>query len=56
MMLSRNINKRVVDHVVVGLGGLGSASAYWLAQLSEVMGKKKQSIVAIEQFELGKRT
>jgi sarcosine oxidase len=37
-----------VDHVVVGLGGLGSAAAYWLAEMSP-----DASIVGLEQFALG---
>jgi sarcosine oxidase len=34
------------DHAVVGLGGLGAATAYWLTQQSP-------SVVGFEQFELG---
>jgi sarcosine oxidase len=37
-----------VDHVVIGLGGIGSAAAYWLARLSP-----DASIVGLEQFSLG---
>ncbi len=40
-----------VDHVVVGLGGLGSAAAYWLTRLSDDRGGV--SVVGIEQFGLG---
>lgn len=43
---------REVDHVVVGLGGLGSGAAYWLARLSQEAGLDA-SVVGIEQFELG---
>lgn len=39
-----------VDHVVVGLGGLGSAAVYWLTRLSDERGA---SVVGIEQFALG---
>ena len=34
------------DHIVLGLGGLGSAAAYWLA-------RRGRSVLGIEQFELG---
>jgi sarcosine oxidase len=37
---------RTVDHVVIGLGGLGSATAYQLAS-------RGRSVVAVDQFELG---
>src|SRR3954453_21838868 len=37
---------RTVDHVVIGLGGLGSATAYQLAS-------RGRSVVGVEQFELG---
>jgi sarcosine oxidase len=37
---------RTVDHVVIGLGGLGSAAAYQLAS-------RGRSVLAFEQFELG---
>ncbi len=43
---------REVDHVVIGLGGLGSAAAYWLAQLSQEK-YLDHTIVGLEQFELG---
>jgi sarcosine oxidase len=43
---------REVDHVVIGLGGLGSAAAYWLAQLSQAK-NLNHTIVGLEQFELG---
>ena len=42
-----------VDHVVVGLGGLGSAAAYWLAQISQSTRGREASIVGLEQFALG---
>lgn len=38
--------RREFDVAVVGLGGLGSAAAYWLARAG-------QNVVAFEQFELG---
>jgi sarcosine oxidase len=41
-----------VDHVVIGLGGLGSAAAYWLARLS-AESARSATIVGLEQFELG---
>lgn len=41
-----------VDHIVVGLGGLGSAAAYWLARLSDEAGRPTR-IVGLEQFDLG---
>ena len=44
---------RDVDHVVVGLGGIGSAAAYWLARIAESAPGPQQSIVGLEQFELG---
>src|SRR6188768_157715 len=34
------------EYAVVGLGGLGAATAYWLA-------RRSPSVVAFEQFELG---
>jgi len=37
---------RTADVAVVGLGGLGSAAAYWLA-------RRRVSVVGFEQFELG---
>lgn len=43
-----NLPKQQVDHVVIGLGGLGSASTYWLSKMS-----RNQKIVGIEQFNLG---
>ncbi len=43
---------RNVDHVVVGLGGLGAGVAYWLAKLSQDAGRN-ETIVGIDQFELG---
>lgn len=44
---------RDADHVVVGLGGIGSAAAYWLAQISQQAGGREQNIVGLEQFQLG---
>jgi sarcosine oxidase len=41
-----------VDHVVVGLGGLGSAAAYWLARLSDEAGRPAR-VVGLEQYALG---
>ncbi|MGD9705578.1 MAG: N-methyl-L-tryptophan oxidase [Acidimicrobiia bacterium] len=41
-----------VDHVVVGLGGLGSAAAYWLAEVSQRAGRDAH-VVGVEQFALG---
>ena len=38
--------QRESDVIVLGLGGLGSAAAYWLA-------RRGQSVVGLEQFELG---
>ncbi len=38
-----------VDHVVVGLGGIGSAAAYWLSRLADDPAR----VVGLEQFELG---
>jgi monomeric sarcosine oxidase len=35
------------DHIVIGAGGLGSASAYWLGQRGE------GTVLVLEQFELG---
>ena len=43
---------RTVDHVVVGLGGLGAGAAYWLAKLGQDAGRN-EVIVGLEQFELG---
>ncbi len=43
---------RDVDHVVVGLGGLGSAAAYWLAERTQAAGGDAR-IVGLEQFALG---
>jgi sarcosine oxidase len=34
------------DHIVLGLGGLGSAAAYWLA-------RRGRSVLGLEQFQLG---
>ena len=41
-----------VDHVVIGLGGLGSAAAYWLARLGGDRGRPT-TVVGLEQFALG---
>ncbi|HZI45394.1 MAG TPA: FAD-dependent oxidoreductase, partial [Ilumatobacter sp.] len=40
------VSRREFDVAVVGLGGLGSAAAYWLA-------RSGSTVVALEQFELG---
>jgi sarcosine oxidase len=50
--VSRPGAARDVDHVIVGLGGLGSAAAYWLGRLADEAGRAT-SIVGLEQFELG---
>jgi sarcosine oxidase len=41
-----------VDHVVLGLGGLGSAAAYWLARLSDEAGRPAR-VVGLEQYAFG---
>ena len=46
------VTKKTIDHVVIGLGGLGSSAIYWLAQIGQEKGLN-ESIVGIEQFELG---
>lgn len=43
---------RDVDHVVVGVGGIGAGVAYWLAKLAQDAGRKT-TIVGLEQFALG---
>src|SRR5690606_24753460 len=43
---NRDMAEREFDVAVVGLGGLGSATAYWLA-------RRGVSVVGLEQFELG---
>jgi sarcosine oxidase len=43
---------RDADHVVVGLGGIGGAVAYWLAKLVQDAGRET-TIVGLEQFALG---
>ena len=43
---------RDVDHVVVGLGGLGSAATYWLAAIGQAAARD-ETVVGLEQFELG---
>ena len=45
-------NIRCVDHVVVGVGGIGAGVAYWLAKLAQDTGRKA-TIVGLEQFALG---
>lgn len=45
-------NIRSVDHVVVGVGGIGAGVAYWLAKLAQDAGRKA-TIVGLEQFALG---
>jgi len=44
---------REVDHVVIGLGGLGSAATYWLARIADEADLPKPTIIGLEQFELG---
>jgi sarcosine oxidase len=41
-----------VDHVVVGLGGLGSAAVYWLARASDEAGRPAR-VVGVEQYAFG---
>lgn len=43
---------RDVDHVVVGVGGIGAGVAYWLAKLAQDAGRET-IIVGLEQFALG---
>ena len=38
--------RREYDHVVVGLGGIGSAAAYWLA-------RRGARVLGLERFEIG---
>jgi len=45
-------NIRGVDHVVVGIGGIGAGAAYWLAKLAQDAGRET-TIVGLEQFALG---
>lgn len=45
-------NVRDYDHIIVGLGGLGSAAAYWLARTADAGGTGAR-ILGLEQFELG---
>jgi sarcosine oxidase len=40
------VTGREFDHVVVGLGGVGSAAAYWLA-------RRSRRVLGLDQFELG---
>ncbi len=43
-----------VDHVVIGLGGIGSAAAYWLARLGgETAAGGGARVIGLEQFALG---
>src|SRR5690348_8387138 len=42
---------REFDHVVVGLGGIGSAAAYWLARRGD--GGRSRSVLGLEQFDIG---
>lgn len=44
---------RDVDHVVIGLGGLGSAAVYWLGRVADDAGRSNPSVVGLEQYELG---
>ncbi len=46
---------RDADHVVVGLGGIGSAAAFWLAQVEQdrLGAVADSTIVGLEQFQLG---
>lgn len=46
-------SQRDADHVVVGLGGIGSAAAYWLAALTQATPGPARSVVGLEQFGLG---
>ena len=46
-------NPQDVDHVVIGLGGLGSAAAYWLARTADQAGRSHPTIVGLEQYHLG---
>src|ERR1041385_3813487 len=39
--------KREFEHIVIGLGGLGSAAAYWLSR------RAGAEVLGLEQFELG---
>jgi sarcosine oxidase len=45
-------NHRDVDHLVIGLGGLGSGALYWLRRLADERGATT-SVVGLEQFQLG---
>ena len=44
---------RDVDHVVIGLGGIGSAAAYWLARIGQDSAGRDPTVVGLEQFGLG---
>ena len=48
----RPVRAHEIDHVVIGLGGLGSAAGYWLARLADDS-HSNQTIVGLEQFDLG---
>jgi sarcosine oxidase len=41
------MQRRDFDHIVLGLGGIGSAAAYWLSR------RPGASVLGLEQFELG---
>ena len=38
---------RTYEHIVLGVGGIGSAAAYWLAR------RGGKNVLAIEQYDLG---
>ncbi len=42
-----------VDHVVIGLGGIGSAAAYWLARSADDSRRRAPRVVGLERFALG---
>jgi len=42
-----------VDHVVIGLGGIGSGAAYWLASIGQSTPGSDPTIIGLEQFQLG---
>ena len=35
------------EHIVIGVGGIGSAAAYWIAK------RGGKNVLALEQYELG---
>lgn len=41
------MSKNSFTHIVIGLGGLGSAAAYWLSR------QAGNEVLGLEQFELG---